>query len=100
MQLRKIASKASLSYKLQLQAKNVDFKLTFVPLVFIFLRIWGTILGIIHIYISSDFRESKLNAVFVLFSVSSTFCLFVCLLDATFKDVSAYLVFPLTKGSP
>lgn len=71
--MRRVTNTASISYKLRLKAKNVDLKLTFIPLLFVFLRMWGAILGVVYLYLPYntmlDFRETKLNAVFVLFHV-------------------------------
>jgi hypothetical protein len=81
VQIRKVSNKASLSYALRLKAKNTDLKLTFIPLVFVMLRMWGAVLGVIYIYLPSHtrekFRETEWNATLVLFHVSnkcSRFC--------------------------
>jgi hypothetical protein len=51
-----------------------DFKLTFVPLIFLVLRIWGFILSIPHYYLPVStkhaFRKTACNAVLVLLAVS------------------------------
>lgn len=84
LQIRQVSNKASLSYNLRLKAKNADLKLTFIPLVFVLLRMWGAALGVIYIYLPHharhSFRETEVNAALVLFHVSrlNSVCLFVC----------------------
>ena len=62
------------SAKLHAKAKMADFKLTFVPLIFLLLRIWGLFLTIPHCYLSYStklsFRKTPYNAVFVFLMVS------------------------------
>lgn len=73
LQIKHMSDRFSASYNLRLKTKNADMKLTFIPLIFIFLRVWGVILGIIYIYspnTAKSFREKDINAVFVMLSVS------------------------------
>ena len=62
------------SAKLHAKAKMADFKLTFVPLIFLVLRMWGFILSIPHYYLpfssKAAFRKTTYNAVLVLLAVS------------------------------
>ena len=71
LQISRVHNKSA---KLHAKAKMADFKLTFVPLIFLLLRMWTLFLAIPHCYLSlSDrkaFRRTSYNAVFVLLSVS------------------------------
>ena len=62
------------SARLHARAKMADLKLTFVPLIFLFLRMWGFILSIPHYYLpfstKQRFRNTPYNAVLVLLAVS------------------------------
>lgn len=62
------------SVKIHAKAKMADFKLTFVPLIFLLLRMWGLFLAIPHCYLSfsakATFRQTVYNAVFVFLMAS------------------------------
>ena len=62
------------SKKLQSKTKRADLKLTVIPIVFLFLKIWGTILGVLYIYLRKDerpkFSATLTNAILILVTVS------------------------------
>ena len=71
LQISRVHDKSS---KLHAKAKMADFKLTFVPLIFLILRIWGFALSIPHYYLpvstKEAFRKTTYNAILVLLAVS------------------------------
>ena len=71
LQISRVHNKST---KLHAKAKMADFKLSFVPLIFLVLRMWGFALSIPHYYLTfstkQTFRRTTYNAILVLLAVS------------------------------
>lgn len=64
--------------------KTAERKLLFVPIVFIFIRIWGLITDVTTFYLSDSematLRESKISAALVFMSVRNILCIILIII--------------------